>query len=170
MTMGLDKQGKDIAVLIARHFMDIKFCIPKLKQLINAIGVRFNLADASVSIAIVDDNEITKVNKRFLNKDNTTDCISFDLSDDEHPADSNSNYTKVFELIVNGQMAVRQSEQRGHSPEAELALYVTHGMLHNLGFDDATQSQAAKMHHAEDDILDQLGYGAVYHDTKSDNI
>ena len=162
--MGLDKQDKDIAVLIARHFRDIKYSIPKLKKLIKTIGVRFNLSDASVSIAIVDDDEITKLNKRFRNHDNTTDCISFNLSDDEHPADSNGNYTRVFELIVNGQMAVRQSEQRGHSPEAELALYVTHGMLHNLGFDDATESQAAKMHHTEDDILDQLGYGAVYHD------
>jgi probable rRNA maturation factor len=163
--MGLDKQDKDIAVLIARHFMDIKYSVPKLKQLIKAIGVRFDLADASVSIAIVDDDEITKVNKRFLNQDNTTDCISFDLSDDEHTSDSNGNYTRVFELIVNGQMAVRQSEQRGHSPEAELALYVTHGMLHNLGFDDATESQAAKMHNTEDEILEQLGYGCVYHNS-----
>jgi probable rRNA maturation factor len=163
LKMGLDKQDKDIDVLIARHFMDIKFSIPKLKKLIKAIGVRFKLAEASVSIAIVDDDEITKVNKRFLDKDNTTDCISFDLSDDQHPADSNGNYPRVFDLIVNGQMAVRQSEQRGHSPEAELALYVTHGMLHNLGFDDATQSLSAKMHNTEDEILEQLGYGSVYH-------
>ena len=168
--MGLDKQDKDIAVLIARHFRDIEVSVPKLKKLIKSIGARFNLADASVSIAIVDDDEITKVNKRFLHKDNTTDCISFDLSDDEYPADSNGNYTRIFELIVNGQMAILQSEQRGHSPEAELALYVTHGMLHNLGFDDATKSQAAKMHNTEDEILEQLGYGTVYHDTKSDNI
>lgn len=161
--MGLDKQDKKIAVLIARHFRDIEVSVPKLKKLIKSIGSRFNLADASVSIAIVDDEEITKVNKRFLHKDNTTDCISFDLSDDEHPVDSNGNYTRIFELIVNGQMAIRQSEQREHSPEAELALYVTHGMLHNLGFDDATESQAAKMHNIEDEILEQLGYGCVYH-------
>ena len=164
MTMGLDKQDKDIAVLIARHFMDIKFSIPKLEKLIKAIGVRFDLAEASVSIAIVDDDEITEVNKNFLNHDNTTDCISFDLSDDEHPADSNNNYARVFDLIVNGQMAVRQSQERGHSPESELALYVTHGMLHNLGFDDATEKQAAKMHNTEDEILEQLGYGRVYND------
>lgn len=162
--MGLDKQDKDIAVLIARHFMDINFSIPKLKQLVKAIGLRFNLAEASVSISIVDDDEITRLNKNFLNHDNTTDCISFDLSDEEHPADLNGNSTRVFDLIVNGQMAVRQSQERGHSPEAELALYVTHGMLHNLGFDDATEIQAAKMHNTEDEILGQFGYGIVYHE------
>jgi len=59
-------------------------------------------------------------------------------------------------------MAVRQAKQRGHSTEAELALYVTHGLLHNLGFDDATQSGAKKIHEEEDKILQQLGYGLVY--------
>ena len=162
--MSLNKRDKNIAVLVSRHFMDIKFSIPKMKKLIKSIGLRFNLADASVSIAIVDDDEITRVNKRFLNHDNTTDCISFDLSDDKHPAETDGNYTRVFDVIVNGQMAVRQSEQRGHSPESELAPYVTHGMLHNLGFDDATEMQAAKMHHTEDEILEQFGYGSVYRD------
>ena len=68
----------------------------------------------------------------------------------------------MFELVVNGEMAVRQAKLRGHSGEAELALYVTHGLLHNLGFDDSTQNRAKKMHDTEDEILEQVGYGAVY--------
>ena len=70
--------------------------------------------------------------------------------------------TELFELVVNGEMAVRQAKQRGHSGEAELALYVTHGLLHNLGFDDSTKKKAQKMHRAEDEILQQFGYGLVY--------
>ncbi len=45
---------------------------------------------------------------------------------------------------------------------AELALYVTHGLLHQLGFDDATPEQAQKMHQAEDEILQHMGFGVVY--------
>ena len=59
-------------------------------------------------------------------------------------------------------MAVRQANQRGHSSEAELALYITHGLLHNLGFDDSTKKQARKMHETEDKILQEFGYGIVY--------
>jgi probable rRNA maturation factor len=59
-------------------------------------------------------------------------------------------------------MAVRQANLRGHSSEAELALYITHGLLHNLGFDDSTQGQAEKMHNIENEILQQLGYGPIY--------
>ena len=110
-----------------------------------------------VSIAIVDDAEIRKLNSRFLNRKSTTDCLSFGLSDN-HGLRSPG----LFELIVNGEMAVRQANSRGHSSEAELALYITHGLLHNLGFDDATDCKAKKMHDIEDKILQQLGYGLVY--------
>jgi probable rRNA maturation factor len=83
------------------------------------------------------------------------------LSDDEVPQSP-----KLLELIVNGEMAVRQANLRGHSSEAELALYITHGLLHHLGFDDSTESQARKMHDMEDEILQQLGYGLVYNTRK----
>jgi probable rRNA maturation factor len=65
-------------------------------------------------------------------------------------------------------MAVRQANLRGHTSEAELALYITHGLLHNLGFDDSAENQARKMHETEDEILQEFGYGMVYNkDTRT---
>jgi len=110
-----------------------------------------------VSIAIVDDVEITRLNEQFLGHEGTTDCLSFDLSDEDAGGDG-----KVFDLIVNGALAAREAERRGHAPQAELALYITHGLLHNLGFDDGTAEQARAMHRTEDEILQHLGYGLVY--------
>jgi len=69
---------------------------------------------------------------------------------------------ELFELVVNGEMAVRQAKLQGHSSEAELALYITHSLLHNLGFDDSTGSQSKIMHDTENEILQQLGYGLIY--------
>ena len=96
-----------------------------------------------------------ELNREFLNSKASTDCLSFDLSEDKKGL-------KIFDMVVNGEMAVRQANLRGHSSEAELALYITHCLLHNLGFDDATKSQARKMHETEDEILQEFGYGAVY--------
>lgn len=149
-----------IEVQIAKNFKDIDFDPDKLIQLVNAVCARFDLPQATVSIAIVDDQEITTHNARFLNHNFTTDCISFDLSDDTAPARS-------FELIVNGQMAVRQASLRSHTPQAELALYITHGLLHNLGFDDQKPAAAKKMHETEDKILEQQGFGMVYNESRS---
>ena len=94
---------------------------------------------------------------RFLGHEGTTDSLSFDLSDNTDPEE-----TRIFDLIVNGELAVREAVRRGHGAEAELALYITHGLLHHLGFNDATPGQARKMHRMEDEILQHLGYGLVY--------
>ncbi len=155
--MASAKQDQEIIVHIARDFKDIEVRLPKLRKLVKAICNRFKLSKATVSIAIVDDARILELNKQFLNSKLATDCLSFDLSDDKGPQSP-----KLFELIVNGEMAVREANLRGHSSEAELALYITHGLLHHLGFDDSTESQARKMHDMEDEILQQFGYGLVY--------
>jgi len=161
--MGPAKEQPKTIVQIAKNFKDIDVSLSKLKKLVKTILDCFNpprrinpcqSKSTVVSIAIVSDAEIRKMNKRFLNRNCSTDVISFDLSDEKDQ--------KLFELVVNGEMAVRQAKRRGHSGEAELALYVTHGLLHNLGFDDTTQSQAKKMHEEEDKILQQIGYGLVY--------
>jgi probable rRNA maturation factor len=150
------RQKRDIIVQIAKNFKNIDIHPPKLKKLVKTICDRFKLSKATISIAIVDDTQIRKVNKQFLNYDNPTDCLSFNLSEND------TSSVKSFELVVNAEMAVKEANLRGHSSEAELALYITHGLLHNLGFDDSTQDQAKKMHDTENEILQQLGFGPVY--------
>ena len=155
--MASPKKYQEIDIQIADNFAGIDTPPSKIKKLVRSIFDRFGLSKATASIAIVDDAEIRKLNSRFLNRISTTDCLSFDLSDTQGP-----QAPKLFELIVNGEMALRQANLRGHSSQAELALYLTHGLLHNLGFDDSTESRARKMHDMEDNILQQLGYGLVY--------
>jgi len=146
-----------VRVQITKNFQDIDISVRKLQELVKTICRRFDLSKAVISIAIVDNVRMRKLNRQFLGRDSNTDCLSFDLSDgDEHQPN------RSFELIVNGELAIKEALLRGHRTEPELALYVTHSMLHNLGFDDSTQEQAKKMHDVEDEILWQLGYGAVY--------
>ncbi len=154
--MGHRKQTQNITVQITKNFDSLNLNATKLKKLVKAVCNRFKLRKAAVSIAIVNDAEIRKVNKRFCNRGSSTDCLSFDLSDDD------TDSAKSFELIVNAERAVRQADIRGHSGQAELALYVTHALLHNLGFDDSDPKLAKQMHDTEDEILQQLGFGIVY--------
>ncbi|MBL7154106.1 MAG: rRNA maturation RNase YbeY [Phycisphaerae bacterium] len=149
--------NQDIVVQIATEFDGLNVHRPGIERLVAAVCKRFELAAATVSIAIVDDDRFREVNDRFGAGKSTSDCLSFDLSEDAKPQSA-----KLFELVLNGEMAVKQANLRNHSSEAELALYITHGLLHNLGFDDSTESQAKEMHDTEDEILQQLGYGLVY--------
>jgi probable rRNA maturation factor len=146
-----------IAVQITNHFEELPAEAAQIRRLVRTVCKQFGVAHARISIGIVGDAEISVLNKQFLNHEGTTDCLSFDLSDDTEPEGQ-----KVFDLIVNGELAVREAARRGHEARAELALYITHGLLHDLGFDDATEEQARRMHRTEDEILQHLGYGLVY--------
>lgn len=146
-----------ITVQIASHFPGIPVDRPALEKLTRFVCTRFRVTVAEVSIGIVDDAEISRLNEEFLGRSGTTDCLSFDLSEDD-----GSGPGRVFDLIVNGELALREAAARGHAGPAELALYITHGLLHNLGFDDATPETAREMHRMEDEILQHLGYGFVY--------
>ena len=145
-----------VTIQIAKIFQDIKVDSAKIQKVVHTVCNRFNVSAGTVIIAIVDDAETKKLNKQFLGRGSITDCLSFDLPEDSLKSD------KFFELVVNGQMAVREAKLRGHSSEAELALYIIHCLLHNLGFDDSTVADAEKMHKVEDEILQQLGFGIVY--------
>lgn len=129
----------------------------KLRRLVRAICKRLAVSRAVVSIGVVDDAQMRRLNAKFLHRRGNTDSLSFDLSDEANPEEP-----RVFDLIVNGELAAREAARRGHAAEAELALYVAHGLLHQLGFDDATEAQAARMHRTEDEILKHLSYGLVY--------
>jgi len=158
--MASSRQDRDIIIELTKNFKDIDISLLKIKKMAKAVCNRFARDESQdtryeISIAIVDDNEIRALNKQFRSSKSVTDCLSFDLSGDEKGS-------KIYDLVVNGEMAVRQANLRGHSSEAELALYITHGLLHNLGFDDSAKKQARKMHETEDEILQEFGYGLVY--------
>jgi probable rRNA maturation factor len=142
---------------ITKHYQGIEMSIPRLKRLVQTVCDQFDLTDVEVGIAVVDDAYMVELNDRFFHKQGTTDCFSFDLSDE-----ADARKPRYFEIVVNGPMAVHQARARGHTPEAELALYITHGLLHQLGFDDQTRSSARQMHRIEDEILHRFGYGIVY--------
>jgi probable rRNA maturation factor len=154
--MGRRKQTQNITIQIIKDFDGLKLNLSKLKKLIRAVCSRFKLRKATVTVTIVNDAEIRKLNRRFRNRISSTDCLSFDLSDNK------PNSVKSFELFVNAERAVKEANVRGHSVQAELALYVTHALLHNLGFDDSDPKLAKKMHDMEDEILRQFGFGTVY--------
>ncbi len=162
--MQTESEQQDIAVEIAKNFQEIEICQAGLEKLVKTICKRFDVSKATVSIALLDDAEIRELNKRFLKRDCPTDCLSFDLSDgrgsqtQKVELDNLDGCAKSFEVVVNAEMAVREASLRGHSSEAEVALYITHGLLHNLGFDDSAPDQAKRMRDAEHEILERLGY------------
>jgi probable rRNA maturation factor len=152
----MDSPNRHLQIQFNTLVPDLDADVSKFERLIRGICETFEIDNAAIDVNIVDDAGIIEVHREFLQTDAATDVISFDLSDELEPA-------RTFQLVVNADMAARQAVRRGHSTEAELALYITHGMLHNLGFDDQNLEQAKKMHETEDELLQTLGFGVIYY-------
>jgi probable rRNA maturation factor len=151
----MPKKAGTIKIHIADMYLRLDFNAARLKRMLRTLCLRFAIERADISIAIVDDKQIKKVNNEFLGHSYVTDVISFDLSE----ADSSG---RGFEMVINAQEALRQAKNRRLEAEAEFVLYVLHGFLHNVGFDDAKHRDAARMHKLEDEILEEFGYGITY--------
>ncbi len=91
----------------------------------------------SLSIAVVDDPTIHELNRRYLEHDYATDVLSFPLESGESHLEG--------EVIVSLDTARRQAEQWGWTTEDELLLYVVHGVLHLVGYDDHDPTKRAEM-------------------------
>jgi probable rRNA maturation factor len=106
-------------------------------------------ANAEVSLAFVDNATIHRLNKQFLDHDEPTDVLSFPLSEGKGKLSG--------ELVIGAEVALAQAEARGHDVQAELALYVIHGLLHLCGYDDKTTEGAVEMRERERHYLRHLG-------------
>lgn len=105
---------------------------------------RFHKRRLIVSIAVVDDPTIQRLNGQHLQHDWPTDCLSFVFE----PGESVHG-----EVIVSWDTASRLSSKADWSPEDEVTLYVVHGMLHLVGLDDSEDSSRCAMRLAERDYL-----------------
>jgi rRNA maturation RNase YbeY len=56
----------------------------------------------------------------------------------------------------------RQAEHRGYAVERELLLYIVHGVLHCLGYDDDDDESFREMHAMEDAVLSAIGIGPTF--------
>ncbi|MCC6493039.1 MAG: rRNA maturation RNase YbeY [Pirellulales bacterium] len=102
-----------------------------------------------ISVAIVDDATIHRLNRQFLTHDYPTDVLSFPLADD--PPDMQG------EIIASVDTAARCAAEVSWAAEDELLLYVVHGALHLAGYADKSAADAAEMRSAEAAVLAKLG-------------
>lgn len=107
------------------------------------------IADAEVSLAFVDDATIHRLNKQYLNHDEPTDVLSFPLSE--------SSKKLQGELVLGAEVAKARAAELGHDVQAELTLYVIHGLLHLCGYDDHDEADAREMRQREREYLGKLG-------------
>ncbi|MGD2176069.1 MAG: rRNA maturation RNase YbeY [Candidatus Brocadiaceae bacterium] len=129
-------------------------CEPAEIRRVVRTALRQEGRDAELSVALVGDELMTRLNRRFLGRDAVTDVLAF-------PYGSRDDCIEG-EIIVNAELALRQSADRPHEAKDELMLYLVHGLLHLLGYDDHDPEQIRRMRDREQQVLSAAGCPAEF--------
>ncbi|MGE3269152.1 MAG: rRNA maturation RNase YbeY [Chloroflexota bacterium] len=111
-----------------------------------------------LTVTLVDDDEIQRINRDHRNIDKATDVLSFPLIDD---ADSFALPPgiprELGDVVVSFPRAVAQAEEYGHSVDRELAYLIVHGVLHIMGHDHEEPDEQAVMRVREEAAMSAVG-------------
>jgi probable rRNA maturation factor len=89
-----------------------------------------------VSIAFVDDDAMTELNKKFRGKKKTTDVLTFPADDSYNEPSATGR--PLGDIVISVDQARRQAVEEKHSLATEIRYLVVHGLLHALGYDHET--------------------------------
>lgn len=92
---------------------------------------------SEVSIAIVDDETMTGLNRKFRRKGRTTDVLTFP-ADDSYNDPSHKGVRPLGDIVISVDQARRQAAEEKHSLATEVRYLIAHGVLHALGYDHET--------------------------------
>lgn len=123
--------------------------LKQLHRYLKKILVFLNIPSQKLSILLCDNALIKKLNKKYFKKTSVTDVIAFPLTDDLEP-----DY--LGEVVVSVEEAVQVAESLGCEWQDELRLYLIHGILHLVGYDDRIKIKRDRMEKVQKVILRKL--------------
>jgi len=124
---------------------------------VKTLGIK---CDLIVSVSLVDNKYIHKINKKYRNIDRPTDVISFAFLDDGHQYDKilfHPGMVALGDIYISVDKAIEQAKEYGHSIKRELSFLFVHGLLHLCGYDHMNKEDEEVMFALQDKILEQKG-------------
>ncbi len=136
-----DRQ-KDLPLKHERYKIEV-ICLLVLdaeKRLCDEVAVHFVTAPV-----------ICKLHRKFFNDPTITDCISFPMDKDVQ-----GGFCYLGDVFVCPKQALDYAEDNGLDPYREVTLYIVHGLLHLLGYDDIDPLDRARMRAKEQKYMKML--------------
>ncbi len=122
------------------------------KAVLETCASKKKTREYEITICLVKDNRIKELNLLYMGKCVPTDVLSFDITM------PNSRYEKTIfaDIVVSTDTAVSNAVIFKTAPADEMLLYVIHGVLHILGYNDSTKKERAIMRKKEISILTKV--------------
>ena len=100
--------------------------------------------EPNLSIAIIGQGRMRKLNKRYLGKNRVTDVLAFGQTSRYKVKDLKYKTQDLGEIAICLREVKKNAKRFGSTFEQELARVLIHGILHLLGYDHEKNEKAAK--------------------------
>ncbi len=117
--------------------------------------------EAELSILVVDDEEMARLNLQYRGIDHATDVLSFPMLEGEFGGVASH---MLGDVVISAETARIMSRESGAPFESVLDLLLIHGILHLLGLNhEEGPAQARKVKFKTEELLSMLGHdGKVF--------
>jgi probable rRNA maturation factor len=122
-----------------------------VKEAVQAVLQSEDILCKEVSLYFVDEPTLCDMHANFFDDPSPTDCISFPIDGEEEGSNRH-----LGEIFISTQAAIDYAAQHQTDPYEELMLYVVHGLLHLIGYDDIKPKDRASMRVAEKRLMHEL--------------
>jgi len=122
------------------------------------------LAGSELSLSLVRDAEIRRLNRSYRGKDRPTDVLSFSLREGEFGGLASA----LGDVVISLETAKRQGRQNRLTLEQEVDRLLVHGILHLAGYDhEASPAEERRMKRKEREMLRRIAEWCMQEETAS---
>jgi probable rRNA maturation factor len=107
--------------------------------------------DCDLNVTFVDDAEMTELHIKWMDEPGSTDVLSFPMDLPETAGE----VVTLGDIVISPDFATAQANLAGHSPEHEMFILATHGLLHILGYDHAEAVEEKVMFELQESLVKQ---------------
>jgi rRNA maturation RNase YbeY len=133
-------RGITVDVSTSRGFGSHRTRVRRLaREILTLVGE----GPCELSVALVDDAEMRRLNATYRGKDRTTDVLAFSQREG---LTGSGGPSLLGDVVISVPVAALQARERGTELERELAELLVHGILHLLGYDhERSPAEARRM-------------------------
>lgn len=107
-----------------------------------------------ISLTLVNDSAIQKLNRKYRGKNMPTDVLSFAYMDEMETTPTREIPLQIGDIFISVDTAKTQAKEHGHSFKKELEILFVHGLLHLFGFDHGDAREEKEMEKWAGMVLD----------------
>lgn len=134
-------------VIISSRLRSRRLRLSRVQSLAEKVLRASGAARADLSLLLVGDRFMRRLNRLYRRKDRTTDVLAFPMRHIRPRLTLHvSRFTSSMlgDIVISLPQAERQAAQAGHTLEREMAVLVIHGLLHLLGYDHERSAREAR--------------------------